>query len=607
MPIRQLPLQLANQIAAGEVVERPSSVVKELVENSIDAGATELFIDIEQGGAKRIRIRDNGSGIAKEELDLALSRHATSKIHTLDDLESIVSLGFRGEALASISSVSRLTLTSKPQAQDEAWQAFCEGRDMQVQVQPAAHPAGTTVDVQDLFFNTPARRKFLRTEKTEFSHIDEVLRRIALGAPQVRILLNHNGRKVRDYRPQRKQSAGAEKGIDPVDLNEAALPRLKAVVGNAFASQAIYLQHDSEPWQLHGWIAAAEHCRHQHDIQYMYVNGRMMKDRLLNHAIRQAYGDTLADDRQPTFVLYLQVPARDVDVNVHPAKHEVRFHQARQVHDFVLQTLRQAFPTASEQVALIQAGGFQPPPRHAYAKPVAYDTAAGSNYQALMTPAANAVAESAVAANGATDNAAVGKAVTQTAESAYASAGPAELMQDGLGADSGWTFIKLLERRYALVHRFSTTSQLALADVADLQQCVQTQRIATQLKQGLSGQPLLLPVQLSLDEPLSELCLQQLPQLGVQLKLLQPGRAVVMQVPAMLRQRSIAQCVTELIERLSTQPLTEQSALHAWLASQGTQDLYSEQQAQYWFTETLALAELEPTLRTLDWHSAVSL
>lgn len=610
MPIRQLPLQLANQIAAGEVVERPSSVVKELVENSIDAGATELLIDIEQGGAKRIRIRDNGSGIPKEELDLALSRHATSKIHTLDDLESIVSLGFRGEALASISSVSRLTLTSKPQRQNEAWQAFCEGRDMQVQIQPAAHPAGTTVDVQDLFFNTPARRKFLRTEKTEFSHIDEVLRRIALGAPEVRILLTHNGRKIRDYRPLRNPNASAEKGTERGDMNAASLPRLKAVVGNAFASQAIYLQHEGEPWQLHGWIAAAEHCRHQHDIQYMYVNGRMMKDRLLNHAIRQAYGDTLADDRQPTFVLYLQVPARDVDVNVHPAKHEVRFHQARQVHDFVLQTLRQAFPQSAEQVALTQEVGFQPPPRHAYARPVTYDPAAGASYQSLMTPAVSADEANAVTTREPaymSEKSAVIHAEPDVAEPHHAQSRQQQVRQEGRNAATDWTFIKLLEQRYGLVHRHTTTTQLALTDITDLQQRVQTQRIATQLEQGLSGQPLLLPVQLSLDAPLSELCLQQLPQLGVQLKLLQSHRAIVMQVPAMLRQRPIAQSVMELITRLTTQPLSEQSSLHAWLASQGAQDVFSEQQAKYWFTEAFGLDQLEPTLRTLDWHSAVSL
>ncbi|MGL5121217.1 MAG: DNA mismatch repair endonuclease MutL, partial [Plesiomonas shigelloides] len=200
MPIQILPPQLANQIAAGEVVERPSSVVKELVENSLDAGATRIEIDIEKGGARLIRIRDDGCGIDKEQLALALARHATSKISSLDDLEAIVSLGFRGEALASISSVSRLTLTSRTAAQSEAWQAYAEGRDMQVTVKPAAHPVGTTLEVLDLFFNTPARRKFLRTEKTELAHIDEVVRRIALARFDVSFILRHNGKVLRQYR-----------------------------------------------------------------------------------------------------------------------------------------------------------------------------------------------------------------------------------------------------------------------------------------------------------------------------------------------------------------------------------------------------------------------
>ncbi|MCC5878982.1 MAG: DNA mismatch repair endonuclease MutL [Idiomarina sp.] len=597
MPIRQLPLQLANQIAAGEVVERPSSVVKELVENSIDAGATELLIDIEQGGAKRIRIRDNGSGIVKDELQLALSRHATSKIHTLDDLESILSLGFRGEALASISSVSRLTLTSKPGDQAEAWQAFCEGRDMQVHMQPAAHPDGTTVDVQDLFFNTPARRKFLRTEKTEFGHIDEVLRRIALAAPQVRILFTHNGRKVRDYRALRGESG---------NLHEAALPRLKAVAGSAFAAQAVYLQHDSEPWQLHGWVAPAEHCRHQHDIQYMYVNGRMMKDKLLNHAIRQAYGDTLADDRQPTFVLYLQIPARDVDVNVHPAKHEVRFHQARQVHDFVLQTLRQALPetlsgTVVETSATdegSQPTGFQPPPRHAYQQP---------SPQALHV----AGQAGAVAAHPPQQN-------TQEYRT-QAAAGYQTLMSPGVGEpqnsdalnsapDAEWRLLKVLEQRYVLVHQAGSSeasSVLALADLAQLQQQVETQRIGQQLRQGLSGQPLLLPVQLNLDTPLTDPLVHQLSQLGVQLKRLQAHRAIVMQVPAVLRQRSTVEAVSALIAQLTDAPLTEQTDLHRWLAAQGVHSQYSDQQAQYWFTQALALGLLEAALRPLDWRTSI--
>lgn len=324
MPIQVLPPQLANQIAAGEVVERPASVVKELVENSLDAGATRIDIDIERGGAKLIRIRDNGVGIKKEELALALARHATSKIASLDDLEAIISLGFRGEALASISSVSRLTLTSRTAEQQEAWQAYAEGREMAVTVKPAAHPVGTTLEVLDLFYNTPARRKFMRTEKTEFGHIDEVIRRIALARFDVTINLNHNGKLVRQYR------AVAEGGQKE--------RRLGAICGTAFLEQALAIEWQHGDLALRGWVADPKSTSSAFaEIQYCYVNGRMMRDRLINHAIRQACEDKLGADQQPAFVLYLEIDPHQVDVNVHPAKHEVRFHQSRLVHDFIYQ------------------------------------------------------------------------------------------------------------------------------------------------------------------------------------------------------------------------------------------------------------------------------
>lgn len=325
MPIQILPARLANQIAAGEVVERPASVVKELVENSLDSGATSIEIDIEKGGHKRILIRDNGSGIAQGELALALSRHATSKIAKLEDLEAICSLGFRGEALASISSVARLTLSSKPKNQNQAWQAHCEGRDMQVQLNPVAHPDGTTVDVVDLFFNTPARRKFLRTEKTEFGHIDEIVRRIALSRFDVSFNLKHNGRLLRKYPAVRAQ--GTE------------LKRLGAICGKGFSEQCIELNSQYQQFELKGWLAQPEQAQTQSEFQYFYVNGRMMRDKLINHAVRQAFEGLIGAELSPAFVLYLSLEPSQVDVNVHPAKHEVRFHQARLVHDFIYRAL----------------------------------------------------------------------------------------------------------------------------------------------------------------------------------------------------------------------------------------------------------------------------
>lgn len=324
MNIEILPARLANQIAAGEVVERPASVVKELVENSLDAGATRIQIDIERGGHKLIRIRDNGAGISKDELTLALSRHATSKLKSLDDLENICSLGFRGEALASISSVSRLTLSSKPKEQEAAWQAFAEGRDMAVQVKPVAHPDGTTIEVKDLFFNTPARRKFLRTEKTEFSHIDELIKRIALSRFDVSITLTHNEKVVRQYRAK----------TDP----SQAITRVAQVAGKAFAEQGLHIQSGEAGLQLHGWVLPVGSAN---TTQYTYVNNRMMRDKLILHAIRQAFEEVSGTQELPGFVIYIDIDPRQVDVNVHPAKHEVRFHQGRLIHDFILQAIKQ--------------------------------------------------------------------------------------------------------------------------------------------------------------------------------------------------------------------------------------------------------------------------
>ncbi|GAL23540.1 DNA mismatch repair protein MutL [Vibrio maritimus] len=357
MTIKILPARLANQIAAGEVVERPASVVKELVENSLDSGATRIDIDIEKGGAKLIRVRDNGKGIPKDELQLALSRHATSKIHTLDDLEAIMSLGFRGEALASISSVARLTLTSRPATQEQAWSAYAEGRDMAVKLKPAAHPIGTTLEVLDLFFNTPARRKFLRTEKTEFNHIDELLKRIALSRFDVSINLKHNGKLIRQYRAA-KNDAQMEK-------------RIAAVCGAPFVRHMLKIELEHNDLKLHGWITTPEGARAQSDLQYCYVNGRMMKDKLINHAIRQSYETSLAPEQYAAYVLFIEIDPHQVDVNVHPAKHEVRFHQARLVHDFIYQALSDA---------LVQAKSIEAP---------AASTSAFSHFEAEAKPAAS--------------------------------------------------------------------------------------------------------------------------------------------------------------------------------------------------------------------------
>ncbi|WP_118800860.1 DNA mismatch repair endonuclease MutL [Haemophilus haemolyticus] len=328
MPIKILSPQLANQIAAGEVVERPASVVKELVENSLDAGANKIQIDIENGGANLIRIRDNGCGIPKEELSLALARHATSKIADLDDLEAILSLGFRGEALASISSVSRLTLTSRTAEQTEAWQVYAQGRDMETTIKPASHPVGTTVEVANLFFNTPARRKFLRTDKTEFAHIDEVIRRIALTKFNTAFTLTHNGKIIRQYRPAEA-------------LNQQ-LKRVAVICGDDFVKNALRIDWKHDDLHLSGWVTTPNFSRTQNDLSYCYINGRMVRDKVINHAIRQAYAQYLPTDAYPAFVLFIDLNPHDVDVNVHPTKHEVRFHQQRLIHDFIYEGISHA-------------------------------------------------------------------------------------------------------------------------------------------------------------------------------------------------------------------------------------------------------------------------
>ena len=323
--IKRLSPRLANQIAAGEVVERPASVIKELVENSLDAGATRIDIDVESGGVKLMRVRDNGGGIAQQDMPLALSRHATSKIIVLEDLENVGTLGFRGEALASVSSVSRLSLQSNTEQQGTGWKAETEGRDMDVVTGPASHLQGTTVEVRDLFFNTPARRKFLRTEKTEFNHLEEVIKRQSLSRFDVGFHLRHNGKAIHSLKPCTTQLERER--------------RVASVCGPAFMQNALHIDTEAAGLKLWGWVALPTFSRSQSDLQHFYVNGRVIRDKLVSHAVRQAYRDVLFHGRHPAFVLYLELDPSIVDVNVHPTKHEVRFRDGRTVHDFLFRSL----------------------------------------------------------------------------------------------------------------------------------------------------------------------------------------------------------------------------------------------------------------------------
>ncbi|HEX5304922.1 MAG TPA: DNA mismatch repair endonuclease MutL [Dyella sp.] len=356
--IRVLPPELINQIAAGEVIERPSSVVKELVENSLDAGATRIEVDIEQGGARLIRVRDDGGGIAPDEMPLAVASHATSKIGSFDDLEHVASMGFRGEALASVSSVARFALTSRARGAEAAFRIEVDGGRLQA-ARPAQHPPGTSVEVRDLFYNVPARRKFMRAERTEFAHIDDLLKSLALARSGVEFRLSHNGKPLRVWKAARDE--------------QAALARVADVLGEEFPGRSLRIDHAAAGLRLSGWVGLPTASRGQPDSQFFYVNGRLVRDRVVAHAVRQAYADVLFHGRHPAFVLYLELDPVGVDVNVHPAKHEVRFREQRLVHDFLFRSLHEA-------LAQTRAGQAVPPAAAADTASTSAGAAAPSSY-----------------------------------------------------------------------------------------------------------------------------------------------------------------------------------------------------------------------------------
>ncbi len=343
MHIHLLPSQLISQIAAGEVVERPASVVKELVENSLDAGASSIRVEIEQGGSKLIRVRDDGEGIHREDLTLAVTRHATSKVSSLEELERVTSMGFRGEALASISAISRLSLASRVQSAETGWRMEGDGSPGG-EPQPAAQPQGTEVEVRDLFYNTPARRKFLRTDKTEFGHIDTLLKRLALSRFDVAFSLSHNRREI----------FSLPIAVAPEERER----RIRELLGAAFLEDAQFLEQEALGMALRGWVANPTFSRSQADMQLFYVNGRAVRDKLISHAVRQAFQDVLFHGRHPAYVLYLEIDPRLVDVNVHPAKHEVRFRESRVVHDFIFRSLHRVLAQPASGQSEVLSGSY---------------------------------------------------------------------------------------------------------------------------------------------------------------------------------------------------------------------------------------------------------
>lgn len=377
MPIQQLPPQLVNQIAAGEVVERPASVVKELLENSLDAGASRIELDIEKGGLKLCRIRDNGTGIPENEIELALARHATSKIACLDDLEHIGSLGFRGEALPSIASVSRMRLVSSAGENGAGWSLETDGGDTLASA-PAPHPQGTSVEVRDLFYNTPARRRFLKTERTEFGHIQRVAEAIALSRFSTALRLMHNDRIVLDLPVARSRAEQED--------------RVARICGQAFMEHALYVERDVGDMRLTGWLARPTFSRSQADLQYLFLNGRFVRDRLITHAVRAGYRDVLFHGRHPAFVLYLDMDPARVDVNAHPAKREVRFRDSRAVHDFIRHAVEAA-------LADTRAGGSMAESRTSDSAPASFDHTRSVGSQAGLPLRLSPITVQDVAAN----------------------------------------------------------------------------------------------------------------------------------------------------------------------------------------------------------------
>ena len=536
MPIRRLPPQLINQIAAGEVVERPASVVKELLENSLDAGAGRIRIDIEQGGMRLIRVQDDGCGIARDELGVALLRHATSKIASLDDLQRVASLGFRGEALPSMASVSRLTLSARAPGADHGWRVDADGSERVVEPQPAALAVGTCVEIRDLFYNTPARRKFLRTEKTEFKHIGDVVQRIMMSRFDVGFELRHHGRIVRDDRPASDQ-AGRER-------------RIAGLVGRGFIEHALYVEQTVGDLRLWGWIARPTFSRSQSDAQYCFVNGRMVRDKLVNHAIRQAYADVLYAGRHPAFVLFLELDPAAVDVNAHPAKHEVRFRDGRAVHDAVFGSLHGVLadtrPGAGHGVETADAdgiGGAAPAQQ-----PASWDTAPPPGTQSGLTLAVAQAPGDYVIGGRAPGRATRGD-WRRLAERVSTWESPPS-SEDAALPPMGFALAQL----HGVYILAQNAAGLVLVDMHAAHERITYERLkAAHDGAGIVAQPLLVPLTLTVTEAEAALVEDQalFTELGFEVARLGPETIVVRQVPSLLKALDIAGLVRDVLADLS--------------------------------------------------------
>ena len=565
MAIKILSAQLANQIAAGEVVERPASVVKELIENSLDAGATKVEIDIEAGGIKLIRIRDNGSGIGEQELALALARHATSKIDQLTDLEAVSTLGFRGEALASIASVSRLTLSSAVADADMGWSAVSAGRDMAVELKPVAHPVGTTVEARDLFFNTPARRKFLRTENTEYGRVDEVVKKVALSRFDVGFTLRHNQRSQRSLLPATTQLEQERRVAD--------------LVGPAFMEQALYIDRSSGPLRLWGWLGLPTFSRSQADLQHFYVNGRPIRDKVVSHAVRQAYQDVLFHGRHPAYVLFLEMPAAEVDVNVHPTKHEVRFRDSRHLHGFISSSIKRSVADDRPGDRLASAAA-QPSQLGAYA-----DSGRLSGQSSLGLQADSAVPRgSAGYADSYADRAVDSSAAINAFKTLYGQVAADQVRESQSSvamAEQGE--IPPLGFAVAQLHGVFILAENALGLVIVDAHAAHERIVYERLKvafqgEGVVAQPLLVPENLAVSEreaDLVEEAAAMLVELGIVVERSGRESVVVREIPALLRGSQVEGLVRDLLADLlahgiSDRVLEQRNELLSTMACHGS-------------------------------------
>lgn len=595
--IQRLPPQLANQIAAGEVVERPASIVKELIENSLDAQCTKIVVEVEKGGVQRIRVRDDGQGIHKEDLHLALDRHTTSKIHCLTDLEAIQTLGFRGEALASISSVARLYLRSSIDDSQQGWQLAADYQQ-NTALTPVSHPKGTTVEVCDLFFNTPARRKFLRKEQTEFSHIEEWVRRLALSHFSTAFTLQHNKRSIFTLPAVHNQTEKES--------------RISAVCHRPFIENALYFEEESQTMRLWGWISLPTFSRSQMDLQYFYVNNRIVKDRLVNHAVKQAYQDVLYQGRHPAFILFLTLTPELVDVNAHPAKHEVRFRENRSVYEFIKQCLQRSlaqtkpqgsessFPSLqlpTQKAALHSEPETNPIPGFTQTlcstpEPTSFEIKTTSHHEPHTDPLPSKTNQPNrfLAQPTQTTRTAIPQRASYTFELATPHNVPTETIPP-----LGFALAQL----HGLYILAQNRSGLVLVDIHAAHERIVYEQLKTALKQSqLKAQLLLLPITLTLTEHEMKLVEENqalFEQCAFDLELLGPQTIRVRRIPALLSTTEIESLIREVIDDLSEYETSDRltAKIEALLASLACRNAVRA-------NRTLTLLEMNQLLRDME-------